>query len=275
MKPYFVTLLLLGFIIVPLEGVNPVEYFAGIVFGTGPLLPWGWVQLWFLPHLFAVSVFSYLCCNNANLVSKSPLLKAIFLIIIISIGFLGRDYFWNISVPGTDTILPGLPFSIDLLLISSFYFLLGAFFKENILHLDFNWLFFVLAAIAFAFIHFQFNYTVNINMRRYDNIFISTITALSGIYLVISTAIILKDKPIISKLLSYVGSASLLILIFHNYIQMKTIILLKTLIGNQFVIIVPASFGMAVLVPILLYELFKRNRALGALFLPTKSNKGI
>ena len=278
LKPYFVTLILLGVVIAQFEGINLVKYFVGIVYGTGPGLPVGWVQLWFLPHLFAVSVLSYLCCSYTNLMSETFLFKAIFLVIILSMGFLGITYFWNIPVPGTHTILPGLPFSIDLILLSSVYFLLGSFLKQDVLSMDFNWLMLVFVAVIFAFIHFRFNYTINLNMRRYDHIFISTITALIGIYLVISVSIMLKGTPIISKLLSYIGSASLFILIFHNYIQMKTIMLLGSLTGNKYIIFAFksfASFTMAVLVPILFYELIKRTKAIKMLFLPIKSSKGI
>lgn len=270
LKPYFITFFLLGFIVIPLEGINPVNYLARIVYGTGPIFPSGWVQLWFLPQLFVVSVFSYLCCNNADLVVKSHLFKATFLIVIISIGFLGIDSFWYIPVPGTHIILPGLPFGIDLILISSFYFLLGSFLKHDILSLKINWYMFALVAVVFAFLHFQFDYTVNLNMRRYDNIFISTITALAGIYLVMSVSIILKDTPIIAKILSYIGTASLLILIFHNYVQLQTILILTPLIRKHFIIIAFISFTMAVLVPIIIYELIRRNAVLKLVFLPIR-----
>lgn len=276
LKPYFVTLLLLGTIIIPFDGVDAVKYFAKILYGAGPGLPWGWVQLWFLPHLFAVSVFSYLCFFRTNLMYKSFLFKITSLIIILSIGFLGIDYFWNIPVFGMHTAIPGLPFSIDLILLCSFYFLLGIVLKQEVLSLKFNLGMFLLFIFVFAFIHLKYNYTIDLNMRRYDNIIICTIASIVGIYIVISISRLLQDTPIISNCLSYIGSASLFILLFHNYVQLKTIMFLKaSLSGNKYIIIpiiAFVSFSMAVLVPLMLYELVKRNTALRMIFLPIKSN---
>jgi polysaccharide biosynthesis protein PslL len=200
------------------------------------------------------------------------------LIVMLSAGYLGIEYFWKFPVPGTPISLPGLPFSLDLALLSSVYFLLGCFLKQEVLEMSFNRLLFISAVVLFFFVHFVFGHTIDLNMRRYDHIFISTVAALAGIYIVISTSILLKGVPIISKVMEYVGSISLFILIFHNYVQMKTIMFLNSLTGNKYIIFILrsfTSFAIALIVSILLHELVKRNAVLKMLFLPIESNKGM
>jgi fucose 4-O-acetylase-like acetyltransferase len=279
LKPYLVTLTLLGIVILPLEHVDPLIYFATALYGTGSFFPLGWAQLWFLPHLFVVSVFSYLCYTKLNIMSKSIVFNSSFLLIILIAGYIALDYFWNISVAGIDIVFAGLPFSIDLILISSFYFLIGSILKKYTLDFKFNWRVLIIAAIIFTFIHSYFGFTIDLNSRRYDNIIISTISSLLGIYIVLSVSKIFLSFSMLSSLLAYIGSASLFILIFHNYIQLKTINLLKlSLSGNKYIIIPIIAFtslAIAVLVPILLYELAKRIAFLRNLFLPINFNVSI
>jgi polysaccharide biosynthesis protein PslL len=272
LKPYFVVLFLTGIYIMLSKNINLIKYFVMILYGgSSKSLPRWWLPLWFLPHLFAVSLFSYLCYRYTNLGSKPVLFKATFLVIILTIGCLGIHIFWNTPLPGTHLTLPGLPFSMDLILVSSFYFLLGSFLKQYILNLNFNWFMFIFSILTFSFLHLQYDITMDLNLRRYDNIFISTIEALIGIYLVISISIILQRRLLFSKLLSYIGSASIFILIFHHFIQKKSFGTLNSLIGNQYIINAFFSFILAVLVPILFYELAKRNGVLKILFMPMKS----
>lgn len=276
-KPYYVILFLLGIHIVPSENINPINYFARILYGTGQIIPWPWGQLWFLPHLWAVSLFSYLCYRHAYLGSRPTIFKAAILVIILSLGYLGIYIFRNITLSGTNFpfLLLGLPFSMDLILISSFYFLLGSFLKQYILNMNFNWLILIISVLTFSFIHHRYDITIDLNVRRYDNIFLSTVEALLGTYLVITVSIIFQKIPVISRLLSYIGSASIFILIFHNYIQIKSFDVLNLLIEDQNIINSILSFLMAVIVPLLLYELVKRNSVFKILLLPVRSTKGI
>jgi hypothetical protein len=201
------------------------------------------------------------------------------LLIILIAGYTGLGYFWNISVPGIDIVLPGLPFSIDLIFLTSFYFLLGSVLKQYILDFDFNWCMLMIAAIIFTFIHSYFDFTIDLNARRFDNIIVCTIASLFGIYIAVSISMLFLSVPLLANILSYIGSTSLFIFIFHNYIQLQTINMLKSsLSGNKYIlipIIAFTSFVMAVFIPILLYEFVKRVALLRNLFLPMKFNAGI
>jgi hypothetical protein len=273
LKPYYIACLIAGLFIVLYEKKNPINYFIRILYGNGLVIPWTWVPLWFLPHLWAVSLFSYLCNRQGNLASKPIFFKAMFLMCILLIGYIGIDFFLNTRLPGTYIVLPGLPLSVDLILISSFFFLLGSFLKESVLNLKFNWLTFIVAVFSFALFHLASNSTIELNLRRYDNIFISTIEALLGIYIIISLSVMIKGNLIISGILSYIGMASLFIMIFHHPIEVKTFRFINSINGNQYMVSAITSFFMAVLIPLLFYELIRKNSILKKLFLPSVSIK--
>jgi fucose 4-O-acetylase-like acetyltransferase len=273
LKPYYIACLIAGLFIVLYEKKNPINYFIRILYGNGLVIPWTWVPLWFLPHLWAVSLFSYLCNRQGNLASKPIFFKAMFLMCILLIGYIGIDFFLNTRLPGTHIVLPGLPLSVDLILISSFFFLLGSFLKESVLNLKFNWLTFIVAVFSFALFHLASNSTIELNLRRYDNIFISTIEALLGIYIIISLSVMIKGNLIISGILSYIGMASLFIMIFHHPIEVKTFRFINSINGNQYMVSAITSFFMAVLIPLLFYELIRKNSILKKLFLPSVSIK--
>jgi fucose 4-O-acetylase-like acetyltransferase len=211
--------------------------------------------------------------------SKSIVFKSALLLIILIAGYTGLGYFWNISVAGIDIVLPGLPFSFDLIFLTSFYFLLGSVLKQYILEFHFSWCMLMVAAIIFTFIHSYFDFTIDLNARRYDNIIVCTIASLLGIYIAVSISRLFLSVPLLSKILSYIGSTSLFIFIFHNYIQLQTINMLKSSLSGNKYLIIPiiafTSFAMAVFVPILFYEFARRVTFIRNLFLPMKFNSGI
>jgi polysaccharide biosynthesis protein PslL len=273
LKPYYISCVVAGLFVVVLHKNSLTNYLIRILYGNGLVIPWEWVPLWFLPNIWVVSLFSYLCHRHGNLVSKPIFFKAMFLMCILLIGYIGIDFFLNTRLPGTNIVLPGLPLSIDLILICSFFFLLGSFLKESVLNLKFNWLMFVVAIFTFALLHLASDSTIELNLRRYDNIFISTIEALLGIYIIISLSVMIKGNLVISGILSYIGVASLFIMIFHHPIEVKTFRFINSINGNQYMISAITSFFMAVLIPLLLYELIQKNSILKKIFLPTVSIK--
>lgn len=278
LKPYFVALLFMSIFIIPNENINPMKYIGGILYGVGKTIPIKFLPLWFLPHLWTVSIFSFLLYRCTNLRSKSIAFNATVLGVMLCVGYLGIHTFWNNRFPGIPILFPGLPFSIDLIFISSFYFLLGSLLKDYITGLKFNPMIFLLSVFVFCSLHFFYNITMDLNLRRYDNLFISTIEALTGIYIIITASILLDKNAVIRRILVYIGSGSLFILLFHFWIQMGSARLIYSLIDDKyyvirFIIIKYLSFTLAVLLPLAFFELVKRSSTLGKLFLPIKSAK--
>ncbi|MEW8384709.1 MAG: acyltransferase family protein, partial [Candidatus Thiodiazotropha taylori] len=119
LKPYLVVLLslfLLGFI----SGEDDsVERLVGIFYAVGDTIEW--IPMWFLPHLFAVFLFAYGLFRWLKFSDWSIGAKALFLLLLLGVGSEFIDAFWyrEVNLLGDAYQLPGLPFSIDIVLITS------------------------------------------------------------------------------------------------------------------------------------------------------------
>jgi len=89
------------------------------LYGSGYYLDW--VQLWFLPHLFVVSLYAYaflfVMSRSTNRWLRWGILLAT---LAISIPLLKTFYPFPFQVFGKDYELYGLPFSLDLVFLSGF-----------------------------------------------------------------------------------------------------------------------------------------------------------
>lgn len=270
LKPYYIACFVAGLCVVLYKEKSLINYLIRIVYGNGLVIPWEWVPLWFLPHIWVVSLFSYLCHRYIDLEAKSSMFRIAFLVGVIVVGYIGIDFFLNARIPGTNILLPGLPLSIDLTLLCSFYFLLGSFLKQSLLNLKFNLFTFITAVLIFCLMHLASDSLIELNLRRYDSIFISTIEALLGIYIIISLSTIIKNRFIISSFFSYIGTASLFIMMFHHPIQVGMFRFVNSMNGDRNIVSALFSFIAAVFFPIMFYELVRKINILEKIFLPIK-----
>lgn len=129
-KPYLVTCLISVLIEYLLGGDKFMLKVASIPYGT-PFV-YGAGQLWFLTNLWVVCIFCYFLTTFFKL--DTVFRKVICLLLMIPLGCLSIQYFWllDISVGGRDIELPGLPFGVDLLPLTAFFFLFGYFMKGQI-----------------------------------------------------------------------------------------------------------------------------------------------
>jgi fucose 4-O-acetylase-like acetyltransferase len=121
-------------------------------------------------------------------------------------------------------IINGLPWSMDIALISSAFFMGGYFIKGNKREGVFNQSrIAIIMLVLFSTLHIFFNDTIDLNLRRYDSLIISTLIACSAIYVCVHSSFIISNcNLILKKPLSYIGRYSLIIFIFHPIIQSKT-----------------------------------------------------
>ena len=282
LKPYFITLAALAVCLI-FKGLALKEYIFWGLYGNGKMLIWP--TLWFIPHLWILFIFCYFLVNCMNLDCLSRIYKVVTLTLLLVVGFLISKVFWELpiyvvgkplEVFGQPLILPGLPFSIDLVFINSFYFLLGYCLRNTILQLKYSNFFFFLSLITFFSCHLFFNFSIDLNLRVYDNLFISTLQAISGIYIVLTISQVIAKVDFIYRILAYVGSGSLFILIFHAYFQDRLSLgLIKILANQKTYLAYFLAFFLSSIIPLLLWELIKRNYYLSMLFLPLNSRKAM
>jgi fucose 4-O-acetylase-like acetyltransferase len=165
----------------------------------------------------------------------------------------------------------GLPFSIDLIFISASYFILGNITSNSVKNYKFNLIYLLYALFLFASSHYFFNESMYLNGRIYGDTILSTLQAICGIYLTVVISEALKDFKKIEVVLSYIGSGSLFVLIFHATLQGKAISKFMSifphsgLIGGLLGLIAGISFSL------LIWEVVKRVPVASAFMLPRSS----
>jgi fucose 4-O-acetylase-like acetyltransferase len=271
LKPYLITLtavtIQLGWFA---NKTTPfLESLSAILYGNARIPIW--IPLWFLPHLFLLCLFAWLYLTVFQLEKRHPVIQAGLLLATLAAGYFMLRWFWPLALPGMT--LRGLPFSADLLLVTSFYFILGYLFRERIKQLAPKYGWTLLAAAVFLGLHLVFNDSMDLNLRKYDNLVISTLQALAGIYLVLSISRMLSGIAPLARLLGYLGRNSLIILIFHSPIQRGLFNILGDALERKYPAGVLAFVG-AVLASLLIAEGIRRIPVLKFLYLPVTHAKG-
>lgn len=279
LKPFFVVLLaLFAFKAAKkvmlqggLEGAD-YKHLVGIFYGTGPTIDWA--PLWYLPSLFLTLLFAVLLLK----VVRSRAWIAVLAMVLLFVGVQAVHHFWSDGIcvdaggpaPG---MLPGLPWSFDLIPITSSFVLVGYLFGEKARSFQFNGLWFVVALAIFAASHAFFDATTDLNCRIYDDIILSTIEAYAGSYLVLGVSALIARFPACRAAVAYIGAGTIFILLFHLYIQHLAVQIFSRYLQND---VVAAILGYLAgcLLPLVIYEIAKRNVLLRMLLLPGGSDRG-
>lgn len=262
LKPYLFTLFL---IYVGSVSFGKMGFETAIIrivkslYGTGRYIDW--VQLWFLPHLFVVSLYAFAFYTLMKKIERPSLRWAVLLLTLgISRLFLQSFYPFQLSVSGNSYELWGLPFSLDLLLLSGFFFLLGSetrqITSERLLG---NWLLLIAAGATLILLNLFFSARIDLNTRTYESFVVNTVESIAGILFVLALARQIElHSAKLAALFNYTGRISLILLIFHLPIQelwgQKTLALTENAPLSIWV-----GFLMGVLGSMLIHEIFIRR----------------
>ncbi|PKF60872.1 hypothetical protein CW745_13440 [Psychromonas sp. psych-6C06] len=283
MKPYFITLCLVALYTWWFKGASLGNMLIGIFFASGDSIGatglWYWIALWFLPALFIVSLLSFLINRYIKLEDSSALTKITFLLLLGFFASHDLNAFWNIKaslfsepiiVYGRHFNMPGLPWCIDLALISSVFYLAGYWFRDLFLSRQFKLIATMGALAIFIAFHLLWNHTVDLNLRFYGSFLPTTIQAFSGIYVVIQLSLLIERITPLSKLLNIIGQNSLYILLFHSVIlnTLQNELNWQPLVESIFAVII------AIIVPVIIAVAIKNTIYLKYCYLPfPKRNK--
>jgi fucose 4-O-acetylase-like acetyltransferase len=259
LKPYFFTLFLIYATSISFEKMSfqtAIQRIVKSLYGAGYYIDW--VQLWFLPHLFVASLYAFLFFVlfgrwNNRYVRWAALIVALG----ISSFFLHDFYPFQLSVFGKSYELYGLPFSLDLVLLSGFFFILGSEVRQITSEKTFENIFLLIGSgVVLLLMVYLFSARSDFNTRMYDSYIINTIESILGILFVLalSRQIELRTKSIAS-LFSYFGQISLFILLFHVPIQDFWGQKVRAVIDNM-PLSIWIGFFMGVGGSVLIYELF-------------------
>ena len=275
LKPFFTVLMVLLLIHLFSQEEYIFSEFKGILYGNGSTLKW--VAMWFLTHLFMVFCFSYMLFKFTVFHLLSPFIQGFFLLIFLFIGIVTIDRFWytDIIFFGHTLELPGLPFSIDIIFITSIFFITGHLLKEKVIHFSPQRIFFLLSVCLFFCIIWFSNAHINLNIRIYTSPVAATIGAICGIYIVISISWFLVRYNIVKVIFLNLGAASLYILIFHMFIGRKIYNYFSLGVKDDIylMLLTIIAFILSLFLPLLIKKIVLKNDYLSLWFLPFKSNK--
>jgi polysaccharide biosynthesis protein PslL len=278
LKPYLVVLTIVSMGTLLFHSKDAFTYFFGVIYASYPTIVWG--QMWFLPHLFVSLLLSWGILHITKKFNNRSVWIGSIAVFLAIVGIACINKFWQIDIQNWSHVnlwfgnlkhLPGLPFSLDLIGISSAYILFGFLTREKVKSFSFNLPAFSIALLIFAVLHYYFNPTTDLALRTYGYAPVSSLLAILGIYLVIAISALLDRQIWLRKLLAYIGSSSLFILIFHTRVQDISFVFLDRVSKFEYLNGM-ISFIIAIVVPIIILEITKRQSLLSAILLPRKTS---
>lgn len=268
-KPFLVMALLHAPFRMLIWQVPPLDYGLGVLSGSGNYLPWLYA-LWFLPHLWLVFVLAWLMHHGAARLGLKLAEQVMLLATLLMAGFVLLPTFWmkEVQFAGLHLTLKGLPFSADLLPISTFFFMVGMMVRKPFLAMSFRLPALLLALGVFGWTQLLYQPEVSMFERRYSHLFACTAAALAGITVMLELSIALVKLPRIGRPLAHCGINSLFILIFHSPIQSATRGLLDSWWGRGSMLSASLAYIACILSSLILARLIRQHTALRILFLP-------
>lgn len=259
LKPYYFTIFMIYFMSISFGIMGfptAIRRIFKSLYASGYYLDW--VQLWFLPHLFVVSLYSFFFYKLTVRLNNRVLRWAILILTLwVASLFLKKFYPFSVSVFGKSYTFFGLPFSLDLMLLSGFFFIMGGEIRQIVTDRAFeNPLLFLGSSTSLLLLNFFFKQQIDFNTRLYESFIINTAEAIIGILFVLalSRQIDLRFRRIAAAI-KYFGRISLMLLIFHVPIQALWGQKILAMTDNLSLSIW-GGFVMGVAGSALLYELF-------------------
>jgi fucose 4-O-acetylase-like acetyltransferase len=259
LKPYFFTIFLIYFLSLSFDNIGFKTALQRVVKAMyASTIYIDWVQLWFLPHLFVVSVYAFLFYA---IVGRWNNRYARWIALTMTLGLsslvLPVFYPFSLNVFGKSYELFGLPYNLDLVFLSGFFYVLGNEVRTALPERFFENPFLLIASSLslMAMVYF-FDSQSDFAIRIYESYTINTIEAISGILFILALSRQIEVRTHrLASLFRYFGQASLFILLFHVPIQDFWGQKVNALTGNL-PISIWTGFIMGVAGSILIYELF-------------------
>jgi fucose 4-O-acetylase-like acetyltransferase len=274
LKPYWFTIVLIYFASVSFEKMgfqNALVRIAKALYGSIDYIDWA--QLWFLPNLFVASLYAFLFIWIISKLKNRWLRWGILLATLAaSLPLLHVFYPFSLPVFGKEYQLYGLPFSLDIIFLSGFFFILGNEVRQVTSEKTFTPILLLIGTgIGLLLLNFFFPYSVDIAKRVYESFFVNTVEAILGILFVLALS---RQTELhirwLATPLKYVGNITLIILLFHVPIQgfWGDKIMSAT---NSLPLSILIGFLMGVLGPILIHEIFIRFNPIASFWFGRKA----
>jgi fucose 4-O-acetylase-like acetyltransferase len=243
------------------------ERLLGIAWGNGGTIEW--IPMWFLPHLWLLSVVAALALRESGWLRWHPLAQGLALLALFEWGATHLAPAQAVALSwGSHTVtLPWWPFSADLIGVSLAFLLLGVRLREPVLRWRPQWQWVGAAAVVFLAVAAGSDARLNLNLRQCEAPLLAGAAALAGIYLLLALAWAMARVAPLGRAWRHLGQASLFILVFHDHVDNKVQALLAPHLGAGHPLLVAlCAFGLCLAVPLLIRQAVLRQRLLALAF---------
>jgi len=224
LKPYLFTIFLIYLASVSFTNMSfgtMLGRLAKSMYATGEYIEW--IPLWFLPSLFLTSLFSYLFYRLVLIRINNRYVCLLILLGLQVIGVMFVDAFhpFSVSFLRKEYQLYGLPYSLDIVLLSGFFYMLGSEIRQVSLDkiLNSKWSL-LLTGAGLILLNAVFTQRMDFSARVFESLPINTTEAVMGILFTLTLSKQIESTTTwLASVLAYIGKASLFILIFHAPIQ--------------------------------------------------------
>ena len=277
LKPYFIVLITVLLIHVTTGEEHILSKFTSILYGNGSTLIGIWIPMWFLTHLFAVYCFTFVTGKLVQPLKLSWNTKLLSLMVLLLVSPNFIDLFVDKSMltsPDPHQLI-GLPFSFDLILITSCFFLFGKLLRTHILNFTPNKLWVMVAIISFlCVVNFTEAHT-NFYAREYKSPLFSTLGAIVGIYVVLTISWLLARKHWLSVIPLALGKGSLFILIFHVPLNDAIATYFASIMEDGYLLTSARVFSylLSIFIPLGIRWVVMRSSVLSLGFFPVRTNR--
>ena len=248
LKPFFFTMLVYVIVRALLRGQPLLPDIGGVLYASVDTIPWQ--AMWFLPHFWVAILFSWVMLRLIQRLKLSLWVTGVLIAAQLLLGVWLLPLFWQLPVTlgGHHWVLPGLPFSLDITLISSTYFIVGYLARDWLRTHSGSWLTCLVSVLLFAAVFIPTWDTMDLAQRRYDSWLWTSVLAVIGVYACWALARVLMVSALLPRAMTYIGQSTLILLIFHGEIQHKTVDLLERL-GLHSLLAACVGLVVAVVVP--------------------------
>lgn len=274
LKPFFVMAVLQAPFRVALSGASPEGYVLAMLSGSGNYLPWMYV-FWFITHLWWVLLLGNALVVILRFKRWGLAWQTMTLAGMLWAGVAGLSLFWRPNQPilNSTVMWQGLPFSLDLLPITTAFFMLGVVCRPALDQWRFTWGALLMSGAVLVGCQWPQVNTIQLLDRHYGHVIWSTVSAVAGIGLVMTAAAGLVNRRGLAPLLSLCGRNSIFILLFHSQLQTIGNRLWLQLIPGSAVLSAWLGWITCIGMCLLLAEFIRRHHWLAVWWLPVKAVK--
>lgn len=268
LKPYFVTLIVMVIIPALFRDEKFLIIVLGVIYGTGQFVDWIWVPLWFLTHLWSIFMISYLFFSMVKPAKLSTIKKVLIIAFFLIIGSatMGRFFPIEMTLFDNEMIIRGLPFNLDISLLSTAYFLSGYFLSKFVKEFIPKNRILLISILVLLLVSIFTGAEISFYDKIYKEPFFATFGAISGIYTILSLSYYISKNYTLSNILSKFGFASLFVLIFHLPIN----VFFQEIFNSNSLWVIIISFLVCIILPLLIKKLIESSSILKLLYFPIK-----